>query len=116
MYTIPPKKMIIINILEILKKYSYMDHRLTQADIMEKLKKEYYMDVDRKTVKRNLMNLLDLDCGIEYTEISKKDKNGEESFICTDWYMTREFDDSELRLLIDSILFSKHIPYYQCKK
>ena len=32
------------------------------------------MDVDRKTVKRNLMNLLDLDCGIEYTEISKKDK------------------------------------------
>lgn len=116
MYTIPPKKMIIINILEILKKYSDMDHRLTQADIMEKLKKEYYMDVDRKTVKRNLMNLLDLDCGIEYTEISKKDKNGEESFICTDWYMTREFDDSELRLLIDSILFSKHIPYYQCKK
>ena len=116
MYTIPPKKMIIINILEILKKYSDMDHRLTQADIMEKLKKEYYMDVDRKTVKRNLMNLLDLDCGIECTEISKKDKTGEESFICTDWYMTREFDDSELRLLIDSILFSKHIPYYQCKK
>lgn len=108
--------MIIINILEILKKYSDMDHRLTQADIMEKLKKEYYMDVDRKTVKRNLMNLLDLDCGIEYTEIAKKGKNGEESYICTDWYMTREFDDSELRLLIDSILFSKHIPHYQCKK
>lgn len=116
MYTIPPKKMIIINILDILKKYSDMDHRLTQADIMEKLKKEYYMDVDRKTVKRNLMNLLDLDCGIEYTEIAKKDKNGEESYICTDWYMTREFDDSELRLLIDSLLFSKHIPYSQCKK
>ena len=116
MYTIPPKKMVIINILEILKKYSDMDHRLTQADIMEKLKKEYYMDVDRKTVKRNLMNLLDLDCGIEYTEIAKKDKNGEESYICTDWYMTREFDDSELRLLIDSLLFSKHIPYSQCKK
>lgn len=30
--------------------------------------------------------------------------------------MIREFDDSELRLLIDSILFSKQIPYYQCKK
>ena len=116
MYTIPPKKMIGINILDILKKYSDMDHRLTQADIMEKLKKEYYMDIDRKTVKRNLMNLLDLDCGIECTEIPKRDKNGEESFICTDWYMIREFDDSELRLLIDSILFSKQIPYYQCKK
>ena len=116
MYTIPPKKMVIINILEILKKYSDMDHRLTQADIIEKLKKEYYMDVDRKTVKRNLMNLLELDCGIEYTEIPKKDKSGEKSAIYTDWYMVRDFDDSELRLLIDSILFSKHIPYSQCKK
>ena len=108
--------MVIINILEILKKYSDMDHRLTQADIIEKLNKEYYMDVDRKTVKRNLMNLLELDCGIEYTEIPKKDKSGEESAIYTDWYMVRDFDDSELRLLIDSILFSKHIPYSQCKK
>ena len=31
MYTIPPKKMVIINILDILKKHSDMDHRLTQA-------------------------------------------------------------------------------------
>ena len=97
MYTIPPKKMIIINILDILKKYSDMDHRLTQQDIVEILKKEYYMNVDRKTVKRNLMNLLDLDCGIDYTEIARKDENGNESSICTDWYMMREFDDSELQ-------------------
>ena len=66
MYTIPPKKMVIINILDILKKYSDMDHRLTQAQIIEILKKEYYMDVDRRTVKRNLMNLLDFDFGIDY--------------------------------------------------
>ena len=79
MYTIPPKKMIIINILNILKKYSDMDHRLTQQDIAEKLKKDYYMDVDRKTVKRNLMDLLDLDCGIEYTEIPRKDEKGNET-------------------------------------
>lgn len=116
MYTIPPKKMVIINILDILKKYSDMDHRLTQHDIMDLLKKEYFMDVDRKTVKRNLMNLLDLDYGIDYTEITRRDEKGNESTICTDWYMTREFDDSELRLLIDSLLFSKHIPYSQCKK
>lgn len=115
MYTIPPKKMVIINILDILKKYSDIDHRLTQQDIAEFLKKEYYMDVDRKTVKRNLMNLLDLDCGIDYTEITRKDEKGNENSICTDWYMVREFDDSELRLLIDSLLFSKHIPYSQCK-
>ena len=73
MYTIPPKKMIIINILDILKKYTDMDHRLTQAEIADILKKEYYMEVDRKTVKRNLLNLLDLNCGIDYTS----NKNGQ---------------------------------------
>lgn len=52
--------MVIINILDILKKYTDMDHRLTQAEIADILKKEYYMEVDRKTVKRNLLNLLDL--------------------------------------------------------
>lgn len=116
MYTIPPKKMVIINILEILKKYSDADHRLTQAQIGDYLKSDYMMEVDRKTIKRNLQNLLDLDCGIEYTEIMKTDKNGEEAPICTDWYIARTFDDSELRLLIDSVLFSKNIPSKQCKQ
>lgn len=116
MYTIPPKKMVTINILNILKKYSDINHRLTQQDIAEILKKEYYMEVDRKTIKRNLMNLLDLDCGIDYTEISRKDGKGNDTTICTDWYIQREFTDSELRLLIDSVLFSKNIPYKQCKQ
>ena len=53
------------------------------------------------------MNLLDFDFGIDYTEIIKKNEKGEEIPICTDWYITREFDDSEIRLLIDSVLFSK---------
>lgn len=116
MYTIPPKKMVTINILNILKKYSDAEHRLTQQDIAQILKKEYNMDVDRKTIKRNLMNLLDLDCGIDYTEISRKDDKGNETSICTDWYIQPEFDDSELRLLIDSLLFSKTIPYTQCRQ
>lgn len=120
MYTIPPKKMIIINLIDILKKYTDMDHRLTQAEISDILKKEYLMDVDRKTVKRNLMNLLDMGLDIECTEIIKMVPNRktgelEKTAFCTDWYMTREFSDSELRLLIDSLLFSKNIPYSQCK-
>ena len=121
MYTIPSKKMVIMNILDILKKYTDVDHRLTQAEIMERLKKEYMMDVDRKTVKRNLMDLVDMGLDIEYTEITKmvpNKKTGEleETSNCTDWYMTRDFSDSELRLLIDSLLFSKNIPYNQCKE
>lgn len=40
----------------------------------------------------------------------------EESYIQHDFYIDRDFTDAELRLLIDSLLFSKHIPYSQCKE
>ena len=38
----------------------------------------------------------------------------EESYILSDFYLCREFTDGELRLLIDSLLFSRHIPYSRC--
>lgn len=38
-YTIPPKKMIIINILDILKRYTDENHRLSQKQIADILKK-----------------------------------------------------------------------------
>ena len=115
MYTIPPKKMLILNILDILKKYSDENHRLSVKEIGERLEKEYSQRVDRKAVKRNLINLIDFGYNIEYTETVRKSKNGEEEIIYSDWYLNREFVDAELRLLIDSLLFSKHIPYNQCK-
>ena len=87
MYTIPPKKMVTINILNILKKYSDIEHRMTQQDIAEKLKSDYSMDIDRKTIKRNLMNLIEMDPRIDYTEISRKDDKGNETTLCTDWYI-----------------------------
>ena len=40
----------------------------------------------------------------------------EESSILTDFYLVREFSDSEIRLLIDSLLFSSYLPYNQCKE
>ncbi len=54
MYTIQPKKMIIMNILNILEKYTDEDHRLSQKDICEILNDEYMMKTDRKTVKKIL--------------------------------------------------------------
>ena len=54
MDTMQPKKLIIMNILDILKKYTDEDHRLSQKEIAEILETEYEMKVDRKAVKRNL--------------------------------------------------------------
>lgn len=110
------EKALIINILDILKKYSDKNHRLSQKDIIDILDKEYCMKIDRKTVKRNL---IEFGYAIEYSESIRlvKDKNGEEveSKILSDFYINRPFTDGELRLLIDSVLFSNHISYSQCR-
>lgn len=120
MYTVHPKKMLIINILDILKKYTDEDHRLSQKDIVEILRKEYNMTAERKAVKRNLMNLIDFGYDINYSEsirtVQNADGEYEESSILSDFYLSRDFTDGELRLLIDSLLFSKHIPYSQCRE
>ena len=115
MYTKQPKKLLIMNILDILRRYSDADHRLSQKDILDILRTEYDMDADRKAIKRNLMNLIDFGYRLEYSESVRRNKDGEEETIYTDWYLEREFSDAELRLLIDGLLFSKHIPYSQCK-
>lgn len=75
MYTVQPKKLLIMNILDILKKYTDADHRLSQKDICDILKNEYSMSVDRKSVKRNLMNLIDFGFDIEYSESIRMIKN-----------------------------------------
>ena len=117
MYAKQPKKLIIMNILDILKRYTDENHRLSQKEIQNILANEYDMKVDRKAIKRNLMNLIEFGYDINYSESVRifKDKDGEEleNVIITDFYLVREFTDSELRLLIDGVLFSNHIPYKQ---
>ena len=116
MYTKPSKKMLIMNILDILMKYTDQDHRLSQKEILDILANEYDMKVDRKAIKRNLLNLIDFGYDIEYSESVRINKKGEEEILYTDWYLQRDFSDAELRMLIDSLVFSKHVPYSQCKE
>lgn len=115
MYKKQPKKMVIFNILQILKDYSDVDHRLTQQDIVEYLKRDYDMDVDRKTVLRNINDLIDEKMDINYDEtVRGKGKN--KNVIRSNFYYCSNFEDSELRLLIDGLLFSKYIPNRQCRE
>ena len=119
-YTIPTKKMVIISILDILKRYTDVEHKLSQKQIAEILKEEYNTEVDRKTIKRNIMTLIEFGYEIEYSEtvryIKSKDGIKEESSILSDFYLARDFSDSELRLLIDSLLFNRYLPKNQCKE
>ena len=121
MYAALPKKLIIVNILEILRSYTDGNHRLSQKEIGDLLRRDYGMTVGRKAIKRNLMDLMEFGYEIGYTETKRNVPNPktgepEENVILSDFYLEREFTDAELRLLIDSVLFSKHIPSRQCKE
>jgi predicted DNA-binding transcriptional regulator YafY len=90
------KKIALIRILQILQKYSDCDHPLRQADIAALLKKDYGIDIERKAISRNVALLreagFDIESGHDGTAL-----------------LSRSFEDSELRMLIDSVLCSSHI-------
>ena len=110
------KKISILYILNILKKYTDADHPMTQQQIMEKLQSDYGMAVDRGTVKSNVMDLIDAGYVTGYRTITRSSVNKttgerEENVIYTDLYYEHEFTESELHMLIDGLLFSRSVPY-----
>ncbi len=95
------KKMLNFYILDILKAHSDENHRLTQQQIISYLRVEYGMECERKAVARNISALMEYGIDIE-------NDGG--------YYLaSRAFEDSELRLLIDSVYFSRQIPAGQAR-
>lgn len=91
-----PKKNALLHILQIFQKYSDCDHLLTQDDILRYLARDYGIELERKAVGRNISYLKE--AGVEI-ESSKQGS----------YLSYRDFDDSELRLLVDGVLASRYI-------
>jgi predicted DNA-binding transcriptional regulator YafY len=96
MDSLEPKKLALIRILQILKQYTDFDHPLKHDEIVKKLEIDYGIAVERKAIGRNLSLLKEAGYEIETT------KKGS-------YLASRLFEDSELRLLSDSVLASRHI-------
>ncbi len=90
------KNLSLIRTLKILENYSDFNHPLTQKDIVNHLANDFGIEVERKTIGRNIALLKEAGYEIENT------KQG-----C--YLVERCFEDSELRLLIDGVLASKYI-------
>lgn len=91
-----PTKLALVRILQILEQYSDFDHPLKQQDIIDYLDKDYGITIERKAVGRNLSLLKEAGYDIA------SDRRGS-------YLAERTFDDSELRMLIDGVLASRHI-------
>ena len=115
------KKIIILYVLQILRKYTDSSHTMTQQQIAEKLRTEYGLEVNRSTIKRNISDLIEAGYDIQYTEVArshvnKKTGEKDENFIYTDLYYEHDFTEAELHMIIDGLLFSRSVPYKQRKQ
>lgn len=103
------KKLLIVRIMQVLEYYSDVNHPLTQEEIIKKLYDDYGVEVERKAIGRNIQLLQDM------FEQDSMTKTATAIVIESDkrkgtYLDKRLFEDSELRLLIDGVLASKHIP------
>lgn len=98
------KQLIGILILRVLQKFTDEDHGLTQQDILRHLKSEFGAVCDRRTVVSNIAFLNALGYVID------RDAHGRYRLL------SRQFEDAELRMLIDSVLFSRTISAEQAKQ
>lgn len=89
-------------ILKILEQYSDEQNPLTYQKIINRMEDDFDETCDRRTVANHIKNLQNLGYDIIKT------KSG--------FYIEREFEDSELRILIDSVLFSRNISRNQAKR
>ena len=96
MDSLEPKKLALIRIWQIFHHYSDCNHPLTQDDISRYLEKEYGISIERKAISRNISLLKEAGIEIETQKAGS-------------YLAQRDFEDSELRLLIDGILSSRHI-------
>ena len=85
----------IAQIIEILRRETDSTHKMPQIVLQAKLDQNYNLVVNRKTIHRHLLNLQTVGFPIEL------DRKG-----CY-WDEKEDvFEESEIRLLIDSVLFS----------
>lgn len=90
------KKTLIVRLYQVLYEYSDAEHPLTQSEIIDLLNKNYGIEAERKAISRNISYLMEIGAEIVTT------RKG-----C--YLAERPFENSELRVLIDSVLCSRHI-------
>lgn len=93
----------VLYILNILKKYSDEDHMLSVAEIQRKVKEIYNVEIDPRTIRRNI-NLLKYK--LDY-DISTRDDNGKGYYLNRD--PETDFEPGEVRAIIDNFCYANYI-------
>jgi predicted DNA-binding transcriptional regulator YafY len=100
-------------VLEVLRQHSDADRRLSQTEIASHLQREHGLRPDRKTLRSALACLVDAGYPVLYSGVQRVGRSGEPETLATNWYLQHDFSDLELRLLVDSLIFSHQLPQKQ---
>lgn len=93
----------ILYILNILKKYSDEEHQLTAVEIQEKVKDVYDVEIDPRTIRRNI-NLLKYKLNYD---ISTREENKKGYYLNRD--PETDFEPGEVRAIIDNFSYANYI-------
>lgn len=93
----------VLYILNILKKYSDENHMLSVAEMQRKIKEIYNVEIDSRTIRRNI-NLLKYK--LDY-DISTRDENGKGYYLNRD--PETDFEPGEIRAIIDNFSYANYI-------
>lgn len=93
----------VLYILNILKKYSDEDHMLSIAELQRKIKTIYDVEIDSRTIRRNI-NLLKYK--MDY-DISTREDNGKGYYINRD--PDTDFEPGEIKAIIDNFSYANYI-------
>ena len=93
----------ILYILNVLKKYSDEEHMLSAIEMQRKIKEIYEIDIDTRTIRRNI-NLLKYK--LDY-DISTREENGKGYYINRD--PETDFEPGEVRAIIDNFSYANYI-------
>lgn len=93
----------VLYILNILKKYSDEDHMLSIAELQRKIKSIYDVEIDSRTIRRNI-NLLKYK--MDY-DISTREDNGKGYYINRD--PDTDFEPGEIKAIIDNFSYANYI-------
>jgi len=100
----------ILYILNILKKYSDEEHKLSISELKDKIKEEYGIEIDPRTIRRNI-NLLQQKFGYD---ISTYNDNKIGYYISNN--PETDFEPGEIRAIIDTFSYSTFIEQKLAKR
>ena len=93
----------ILYILNVLKKYTDEEHLISIAELQRKIKEIYDVDIDSRTIRRNI-NLLKEKLNYD---ISTRQENGKGYYINKN--PDTDFEPGEIRAIIDNFSYANYI-------